>query len=103
MINNFPSELNLSTTGIDSSSCSPTESTSNIYLYYGDECALLTTGNPKPISLDANVDGISYLFDLSVTYTYSDTPGVNIWTASGCQGDSISDYYIGTIEFSTTS
>ena len=94
-INNYPNFSNL-TFQPYSSTCGTDSGTEYIQLGYGAiSCVTLKSGTPKTITVDSD--------SLSVTYTYSDTPGVNIWTASGCQGNnnSISDYYVGTIEFNS--
>ena len=65
-----------------------------IQLFYPTSCVTLKTGTQQKITVNSE--------SLKVTYTYSENPpGVNIWTAICCQGKnkSISDYYVGTIEF----
>lgn len=71
---------------------------SNIVLLYGDDgCTILESGKTQTITVNSD--------SLNVTYTYSKTPGVNIWTAYECQGNnnSISDYKVGSIIFNSAS
>ena len=68
---------------------------SDIALVYDGTCSSLEN------DVSTNIIGGSGSQSLYATYTYSSS--LNPCSASTCQGDSLSDYYLGTIEFSITS
>lgn len=93
-INKYPSfqQLLLSS----NATCGNDSGPEYIQLFYGTSCVTLKSGTQQTITADSE--------SLKVTYTYRNTKGLNIWTASGCQGNNNSrfDYYVGTIKFDSS-
>jgi hypothetical protein len=88
-------------TGFDALWLTPSKDTNGscdeVKVYYN-------TGNYSKIVPCGTTTAITYEEEtINVTFTYSPSSNLTPCNQTTCPGDSLSDYYVGTIEFSTSS